>query len=444
MPLSDIANINITLASAAASRPGFGVAAIFAALTAAQTTALFGAFSGVEVTRTSFTTTLSNAGIGTSTDLHRECDVYFGQRRKPAKAILGKRATPVVEVWTVTVTGTTDGLYRVIVNGVPADFNASGDTDTDIRDGLVTALGTPADVTVAAVSTDALSLTSDNAGQPINVSVVAPGAPDLTAVISTPGTGLREDILALEAERSDWYLVRETGHLEPDIFAGALAANTHPRDIIFMPQSADSNAQTALTTDVGSRLKVLQYQRTFLGFHTNIDTMIAGALAGKMLPADPGAETWGHQEVQGVTGIVPTSSTNLIAKNYWWLESYTAAGKQATRRVVASDGTYLDLVRGRDWLKANLEIDFLEAYLRAGKIGFDDEGAAIIENVIRRRLNLAADIGLIRRDTIRIGIPDPDGVSSTDNSNRNYPGITFSATLLGAIETLSITGTLSP
>ena len=293
MPISDIASITITLESAAATRPGFGVAAIFPTLTAAQTTALFGATArGVEVNQSTYATTLDNAGIATSDDAYRCLDKHYGQNRATTKAIIGRRDTKVAEVWTVTVgPGTTDGLYRIVVNGVNHDYTASGDTATAIRDALVTAVGTPADVTVAAVSTDQISLTSDNAGQPINVSVVAPGAPDMVAAVTTPGTGLREDIAALEAERTDWYMVLEPSHVDVDTFSGALAANTSARDILFMTQTTDALAQNGgSSADIGSRLQAMNYQRTFLGWHDDVDEMVPGALSGKMLPADPGAE----------------------------------------------------------------------------------------------------------------------------------------------------------
>ncbi len=92
--------------------------------------------------------------------------------------------TPVAEVIELTVTGTTDGLYRTAISvdggaAVNVDFNASGNTATQIRDGLDTAfdaLGSPPAVTYAANSTNKILVTSSVAGVPISVTITTPNS----------------------------------------------------------------------------------------------------------------------------------------------------------------------------------------------------------------------------------------------------------------------------
>ena len=80
---------------------------------------------------------------------------------------------PLTQVDTITITGSDDGTYTVFVNGVQFDFVAVSSSILAIRDGLVTAIGTPAGVTVTTASTDQIVLTSSTQGVPFSDAVAS-------------------------------------------------------------------------------------------------------------------------------------------------------------------------------------------------------------------------------------------------------------------------------
>lgn len=445
MPLNSIAQISISLADPPAARPGFGTPIVFAVLTAPQVAA-FGSDLAIAVTKDTWQAILTSLGITSSEDAWLAMEDLFSQDEEPELALLARRATPVAQVNTYLVGGTTDGSYVISLDGNEASYTASGNTATEIRDALVTALGllyNAADFAIADVSTDSISVTAQSPGLPFTSSVDSPGDV-LTLTISTPNVGMPEDIVAVRAERDDWYAIVEAGHADSDILATARAVE--PIEKIFIAQTNDTDALTTGTDDVGAILQSEGLIRTAVLYHDNIDQFVDAAWLGRMLPTDPGSQNWAYKTLRSVTGISPDGSqeANLIGKNYNWLETFAALQKTVTRQGSTAGGQWLDVIRGRDWLSANLQIDLFEVFTNTDKVDYDDGGAELLAAAIRARLEDAADRGLVDRDSIVITVPKALAQSDANRGNRAFPGITWSARLLGAINSLDVSGTLYP
>lgn len=166
------------------------------------------------------------------------------------------------------------------------------------------------------------------------------------------------------------------------------------------------------------------------------------AWAGRMLPTDPGTQTWAHKRLIGVPSAVLSTAqrTNLFAKNGNLLS--TIAGLPNTRYGTMASGEYIDIIRGIDWLVQRMREDVFRAFANTGKISFTGAGIAAIENIIRARLRTAQDIGLLAEYTVTApGIAD---TQTADRAERLATGFEFSARTANAIHTLGITGRVAP
>jgi hypothetical protein len=77
-----------------------------------------------------------------------------------------------IEQGRFAVTGSTDGPYTITVSGAPFTYNALGDDEEAIRDGLLAAIGAPAGFSVAGASTDEIVLVGTVKGIELQVATV--------------------------------------------------------------------------------------------------------------------------------------------------------------------------------------------------------------------------------------------------------------------------------
>lgn len=456
MPLSDIINLTINLEPAPIPRAGFGIPLLLGVLPAVAVTAMIalpGSPLTVELTPATFKTTLASLGLVSSDEIFRMFVALFGDdTRQPTIALLGRRATPVAQVRTVTVNTAEAGTYTVTINGDDAVFVAVAEAVTAIRDALVTAINALTQpVTATPASTDEIVLTADEAGESSTLAVTHSATPaNITFVVTTPNVGVQEDFAAIKLERDDWYATLLLERTSGQIREASSFIETENK--IYIAQTDDSTAQAASTTDIGAELNALARVRTAVVFNDDDLEYVDAAWAGRMLPSDPGSETWAFQRLRGVTGFIPTSSTNLASKKYNWLESFVSgsfsmmaggflagAGFGGTM----ADGTFIDLVRGRDFLQNELEIALLELLRDEPKIPYTSAGGTQIEGVIQGVLEDGVTQGIIAPNTAVVTIPVPEDQSSTDKGNRFLDNITWGATLQGAIHSMEITGNLA-
>lgn len=450
MPESAIVDSVIALGNPSITFAGFGIPVAFATLTAPQDAAFPGGALTFETTAGAFDAELATLGV-TASDLAYKAiaALYSDPERKPERAVLARRAAKVQQLVTYTVTGTTDGTYGVVIDGTPFTHVASSETLTQIRDGLVTALAAlPASppLTVAPVSTDQFTIQADTAGIPFTTAIDGgtPGAPDLSQVVTTPSVGITEDIAAVFAERNDMYWAGfvDRSDLEIPVIARALET----RSKLSHPLTADAVANTAATTDPGAIVNSENLTRTRVFYDTSTAVYPDFALAGRMLPTIPGSANWTSQEiVGGGPGIELASSDNLLAKGYLWLERFAGAGFAMTQEGKGSGvRNFTDLIRGRDWLDDQIIKRVLAVFKNEDKIGFDQAGIDKVTNGLRAALQEGVDSGLVLAGSIKITPTPLESTDPAERAVRKYDRINWTATLRGAINSVTIRGTLTP
>ena len=245
-----------------------------------------------------------------------------------------------------------------------------------------------------------------------------------------------------ELADDDFYAVIITSSLEADILAMAAQIETESR--ILALSSQDTDIPLNVEDNILAQLNALNYTRTFLFYHDSANTLKPeAALLGKMLPTDPGSQTWAYQNLAGVTAdsLNPVERTNLRTNKGIFYS--TLAGVDVTFQGTMVGGSYIDVIHGLDWLEQFIQENIAALLIAAGKIPYNNNGIGLIENALRASLLEAVNRGIINED-FSISTPDILTISSIDKANRNLPNVNFTATLTGAIQTINqITGTVS-
>lgn len=444
MPLSDVVNLTITLAPPPSDRPGFGTPLVVSEVSA-EVQALW-TDRTVRVTKNDFATVLTGLGFLTTDPLYEAVNDLFSQRRAPEVCLCGRREDPTAQVNQVDINGTTDGNFTVTINGTDFVFPASGNTATEIRDGLIALIDAGSEpVSTAVVDADSFSLTADEAGVSFTLATDHSVTPaDISSSNTTPNEGIAEDLIAITAEDADWYCLIETSKSPGVILIAANSIESQRR--IFLAQADEADVLTSATDDVASELQSLSRARTSFWWHDDDTEHADASVAGQCLPSDPGSITWAYQLISGIPADVDeltqspidtTGLANLRDKNGNYVENL--AGNTVSRRGMMANGTFIDLIRSVDDLHASLTLAIVDLFVAEDVVPYTDEG---IEQVVGVMLGVFGAKVYIVEDSVEINAPKKVDVPTADVADRNLPDITFSATARGAIQSVEITGTI--
>jgi hypothetical protein len=426
MKLESIVKVNITRQTKAVSRAAFGTALFLAAaVTFEEVTRVYEDYDGVEADEDFLPASVLEFAAR-----------YFGQTLTPTKLIVGKRTTKVAQVETLTVTQATDGSYTVTIDGTEFEFVASGNTEGEIRDGLVAAInGGSVPVTAAASSTAALTLTADVAGNAFT-SVLSAG---ISKVETTANNGVKEDIAAAKADTDDWYALALESRNDDDIMNAAEVIEADRK--IFGACSEAAGIIASTETDVAAKLKAKSYARTFIIYSTDQESYPEGAWLGSRLPTDPGSSTWKFKTLAGITpdSLTASQETNLKNKNANFY--VTVAGVNITVEGKMASGEFIDIIHFCDWLEARMMERIYATLVNAEKVSFTDGGISVIEADVRAQLQQGVDVGGL--DSFTVTVPKRSATDVADRTARTLKGIKFNGILAGAIHAIEIQGNVT-
>ncbi len=212
---------------------------------------------------------------------------------------------------------------------------------------------------------------------------------------------------------------------------------------IFGIESTDADIlDSGVTTDIASYIESNNYDRTFVIYNTS-EEYAQFAWMGEAFPYDAGSQTWAYKTPSGITSYEITSSQ---ASNAWAKNANTyreVAGVDVTQYGTMGSGEYIDVMRGVDWIEANIQEEVYTMVISSRKIPYTDEGVNVIIGAIRKILQDAVQMGILRENTIEIDYPNVADISTTDRGNRLLPDVEFTAELAGAIHKTTISGIVS-
>ncbi|MCK4795499.1 MAG: DUF3383 family protein [Desulfobacteraceae bacterium] len=377
----------------------------------------------------------------------------FGQENTPDKIYVGKRSTLPTQIITVTIATAVDNLgYTLTINGAAFLFTAGvATTPILIAAGLVSAINLGAENVLAVDNIDGTFTVTGaatpggivEAGRTFTMSVS--DRAKITRQDSTVDAGVVADLTTIRNAidgSDDWYgLVLDTsGPAE----LTALAATIETLQKIFGFTTADEDILESGSSDIASTLQALSYANTFGCWHPDPHENMVAAWMGKVLPDDPGENTWKFQTLTGIaaTNFTSTEAANLTAKG---MNSYQEEhGKSNTYDGVMIGGEFIDITRFIHWWAQRvneniyLQLDVLK------KVPFTNLGIAIVENEIRgvNALGITAG-GIATSPEPTVTVPNDLDVPVNDRAIRNLPNVLAGFRLAGAVHTVDVAATVT-
>lgn len=213
--------------------------------------------------------------------------------------------------------------------------------------------------------------------------------------------------------------------------------------------SSDPVALTAEETDISSLTKALDLSQVYcwydapdadLGDYSASEMALLARCAGDVA----GTVQFSQKELVGVlvpkTIVRPSQMTTLTAKGYTFpaigngkVSSY-GSGKLA-------NGEWIDIGLAITWIKVNIRERVFNALTNIDKLPMENDGASVIEGIVRSTLMEARDLGMIAKDSpIVVTVPDVTTMTKVQRAERKLPNVFFSARLSGAIVAVQIRG----
>jgi len=429
MSIDSIVNVTILIQTGAVSRAGFGIPGILGTNKA---------FLGLTKEYTSQTDVLADFA---ATELEAiASNNVFSQSPQVIKLVMMRRATSDTSVVTITV-AIDNTNYTITVNGTDFTFNSGGSaTVITIAAGLV-ALITGVGITPTDNLDGTFDLDVDIALNPYTVKVGLNMSVDYSTSDTVPN-----DIANAQQENDLWFGLTLTSRVEADVLAASGYIETQKK--IFGTSSSDLNiinqAVAIDTTSIPAQFRSLSLARSFSFYSANAATQYnEAALFGTILPLDPGSYTAKFKTLSGVftDNLDSTQETNAFAKN---ANIYTeVGGKNITCNGQVAEGEFIDIIILADAINARITENVLSLLFKLPKVPFTDKGITAIQAEINEALTFFQGSGGIAIDPpFIITVPLAADISAVDKANRTLNGVTFTATLTGAIHAVTIVGTL--
>lgn len=177
------------------------------------------------------------------------------------------------------------------------------------------------------------------------------------------------------------------------------------------------------------------------------------AWMAKCFGYDPGTETWHLKELEKAvpSKLTEEQKKNLGANHVNAFLRY--AGRNCTVGGYTLAGEWIDVIRFRDWLKANVQSKVFAVLRMNRKIPFTDRGITLIGGAIEAALKEGQNIGGIAQTEYdadgnelpgyRVYVPKAYDLTEAERKSRKLTGCRYTARLAGAIHLVEVEGFLT-
>lgn len=377
-------------------------------------------------------------------------DDHFAQNPCPVEVKVGRLSIDKIVIQPSALVPS--AVYSLKVDGQLASFTADASPlATEIATGIAAAITALAisGITATAVS-GTVEITYASDIKPLTEFVRLEFG---TITPAAAANSLSADLSAIEDEDSAWYDLHLTERTPARVLEAA--EWTEARIKIFGTALAEADIlNPSLATDTISVLGDSQYFRTYSAYHGAADTQFADvAWAARVLPIQPGGETWALKRLASVTpdDLTSTQKNTVFDKGGNTFEFYqpqlalTNPGKTAA-------GEWIDVIRFRDWLQNFIQVNMVTMMVKRDKVPYTDGGIQLVANNLKASLRRGQEVGGISPDEVDadgntipgfiVTVPLRAEVTDAEAASRIL-NVSFSARLAGAIHVVNVTGSLS-
>lgn len=435
--LSDIANVTIALNTTSVARANFGTQMIASPLASfAERVRTYSEFDSTNPDNLPpiLQTALSDA---------------FAQIPRPRQVKVGRLSVAKVAIAPVDAVGL--AVYSLKLGSTLISVTAAGSpTTSTIATQLASAINTAALGVTATAVAGVVELVFVSAIIPVTTftkirwDVITPSA--VVGILAT-------DLGAIKDEDNAWYVLHLTERTQARVLLAAEWTETQEK--LFVTASANSDILTpGIDTDIASLIKASQYFRTAIAYHGNAATEFADvAWAARVLPIQPGGETWALKKLASVTPdkLTATHRVTIFGKNANTFEYYqssialTGAGK-------VSGGEWIDVIRFRDYLKDLIQTNLVMQMINRDKVPYTDGGIQMLGNNLIGSLRTGQNVGGISPDEVDADGNKVPGFNTTIPLSSEVDDVTkasrivylkFNARIAGAIHVTDVSGALA-
>lgn len=367
---------------------------------------------------------------------------YFGQQQSPSKLYIGARTTPVAQVMSIAVGIVADSTaYTVVYNGVSYTYTSGvGASAATIAAGLLAVLLAASIPNVLFASGPSNTVTATSTAAGLGFALSAFDA-HLVVTQTTANNGVVDDIKAIQAVNNKWFMVHLTSRDKNEILELAAYIETQPK--MFIACSQDSAVTAGTAGNVLLQLKAKGYLNTAYLWSGDQASYPEAAWSGLDLPYDPGSETWALKQISGIAADVLTATQSSHVLDNFGNTYEPFSNKSLFRNGQVASGEYIDVIRFKYWLQNQMQVESIDAIIQVPKQPYTDQGAGVIENVMRKVLEEGVAVGGLVAGGYSIGVIKAANQTSSNRSARFFAGFTFVAELAGAIQKGQIKGTLT-
>lgn len=443
--LNTIINVNILVSATSPSSANFGIPMVAAYHTHyASLIRYYSSLAG-----------MVSDGFAVTEPAYLAAAEILDQNPTVTQFAIGRRALPYTQILHLVCssTSTLDAYTFAIVGSlgvttlvsVPSTGVAA--TDATSIAAAINAI-TPAHVGTAS-TTSATVIITQAVGKLSSIAnwmtVGALGAPILALSDVTADPGIETDLAAIYAVDQGWYgLALDSNSLAEIESACAWTEANGPH--VFCWNNSDA-ADIASGASVFTALKTLDYERDMGQFNGSSLLSYGGAaILGVILPQTPGSYTAAFKQEIGVPAdpasvLTSNAVTNLTAAN----GNYYTIFKNVPSLIsgITPSGTFLDTTIFIDWLKDAVQTAFYAQLVANAKIAYTDLGVGILVNALKGVLGQGVQNGgLAGTPAPTVSAPLVATIPLANVAARNVPNISFTATLAGAIQSVTINGTV--
>lgn len=444
--LQNIVSVQISRQTSTPTRVGFGTGAFLSQDAGFQNrTKVYASLK--EVTDDTFS----------GADTQAAAAVYFGQQLAPSKLTVIKKKSAKQQFSTLTFDADFVASNSIVATIDGVDLNPvvfTTDQNTTLL-ALRDEIETDPSVTAATVTASrqltiefndnvlhtVAAVVTGGASQPVATSAV-------TVYPDTDGT-LTETLNEAVDHNNDWYGLCIYSRVTADIteVSDWVQGQGSNNPKLYCAQSSEAGIlDSSIDTDIASVTQAKANFRTTIWYHALDAEYLDMGLFGGQLPTDAGSISWAYKSISLVTvdDLLDSQKNAAFAKAANTYDKVASINITEEGKVSDSPFEWIDVIRGVDWLKANMEADFFEAFTTTAKIPYDSNGINRMKGIILNRLRLAQERGILSVDVEpSVSVPDILDVSNADKQNRVLNNVTFRAVLAGAIQRINVQGTVT-